>query len=169
MFASIVNEEMLGVLGEVVEKVRGDGEKEWGEHFGVDSCVLVYIYFSGCPGFSDPLLTLEYSGNEKKPRGETAIDDINDSFETMDEGKAKKFYAVIEKLWKISSLTFAKSVVDSEESAYMEPSGDIMVCVNINMEDYFGDELPLAVRQRLKEEREDAEKRRLEYLSEVRS
>ena len=169
MFASIVNEEMLGVFGEVVDKVRGDGEKNWGEDFDVDSSVLVYIYFSGCPGFSDPLLTLEYSGNEKKPCGETAIDDINDSFETMDEEKAKKFYAVIEKLWKISSPTFAKSVVDSEETAYMEPSGDIMVCVNINMEDYFGDELPLAVRQRLKEEREDAEKRRLEYLSEVRS
>ena len=87
----------------------------------------------------------------------------------MDEEKAKKFYAVIEKLWKISSPTFAKSVVDSEETAYMEPSGDIMVCVNINMEDYFGDELPLADRQRVKEEREYAEKRRLEYLSEVHS
>ena len=164
MFGSIVNEEMLGVLGEVVEKVRGDGEKDWGEDFGVESNVLVYIYFSGCPGFSDPLLTLEYSGNDTRPRRETAFDDINDSFETMDEEKAKKFYAVIEKLWKTSSQNFAKSVVDSEETAFMEPSGDIMVCVNINMEDYFGDELPLAVRQRLREEREDAEKRRLEYL-----
>jgi len=167
MLASIVNEEMLGVFGKVVEKVRSDKEKEWGEDFDVDSSVLVYIYFSGCPGFLDPLLTLEYSANETKPRRETAIDDINDSFEMMDEEKAKKFYAVIEQLWKISSPTFAKSVVDSEETAYMEPSGDIMVCVNINMEDYFGDELPLAVRQRLQEEREDAEKRRLEYLSEV--
>ncbi len=164
MLASIVNEEMLGVFGKVVEKVRSDGEKNWGEDFDVDSSVLVYIYFSGCPGFSDPLLTLEYSGNETKPCRETAIDDINDSFETMDEEKAKKFYAVIEKLWKISSPTFAKSVADSEETAFMLPSREILVSVNINMEDYFGDELPLAVRQRLREERDDAEKRRLEYM-----
>ena len=158
----LLNREILGVFNSLAKHIIAHGEKHgWGDNFGAERDLAIHTDFRGCPGFSDPLLILQYTGEDTRLDSITLINDPDEGFDEMGGEEGKKFCRIIEKLWKISPQAFVASIFDSLEKAYAYEED--CVCVNINLEDYLGDELSQAVLERLSKERVDAKRRSAEF------
>jgi hypothetical protein len=133
----------------------------WGDNLGPDRDLAIHTSFRGCPCFSDPLLVLHYTGEDARLESITLINDPDEGFDEMGEEEGKKFCRMIDLFWKISPRVFVASIINSLQYAYADQED--CVCVNINLEDYLGDELSPTVRERLSKERVDAKRARAEF------
>ena len=157
-----LSKEVLASFAVLAKHTVAHAEKHgWGDNLGPDRDLAIHISFRGCPCFSDPLLVLHYTGEDARLESITLINDPDECFDEMGGEEGKKFCRMIDLFWKISPRAFVGSIINSLQYAYAYQED--CVCVNMNLEDYLGDELSPAVRKRLSKERLDAKRARAEF------